>query len=347
MSALLQQVQAAKAAGAVKDQSVADKGFTRKVTPEGTTTARLLSYIEIGNQKQRDYKGEKKDDAPMVRITFELNGPAYMRNIAKEGEPEKLIPTILTEEIKLSTNDKAKYYKLFLKMKGDRENITHMAEMVGDAFIITIKHNVDKKDPTKKYANIYTTVDGWMVSPPFETSAATGVRTEVPTPALSGTEAILLQDFPSIEQWDSIFIDGTFKRKVGDEEVEVSKNFVQFKCLGSSSFKGSPLEALLIENNAIAPLLEAKAKSDAAFDSGKKEYTPAEEKKPTAVAILPEGTQGVTAAAVTASSAPVEEAGQVNSTGGAQDAEAAASTQPQTETAAVNPLTALGLAPSE
>ena len=331
MNALLQQVQAAKEAGAVKDQSVADKGFTRTVTPEGVTTARLLSYIETGAQKQRDYQGQPKPDAPMVRLTFELNGPKYMRNIAKEGEPEKLIPTLHTEEIKLSTNDKAKYYKLFLKLRGDNEKITHMAELVGSGCIIEIKHNVDKKDKTKKYANIYTQVDGWMVKPPFETSAATGVRTEVNIPAVSGTESILLQDFPSIEQWTSIFIDGTFKRKVGDDEIELSKNFVQFKCLGASDFKGSPLETMLLENNAIAPLLEAKAKSDAVFAANKPDTAPAEEKAPAAIlpdADTPPPAETVSEETVQAPTPPAEEP---CDTGTA-------------ETEAVNPLTALGLA---
>ena len=274
MSTLLEQIAAAKAANAIADQTEAQKGFVRKVTPEGTTTARLISYVEIGKQPQRAFQGEAKADALEARLTFELNGQAYMRDVSKEGEPAKMVPTLYTETITISMNEKAKFFKLFIKMRG-AQKVTHMAELVGQGFIVTIKHK-KSQDGKKTYANIYNPVDGWRVSPPVETSAATGLTTEVPVPECDGDIQVLLQAAPSIEQWNSIFIDGEREIKNGDVTTKVSKNFVQFKCLAASDFKGSALEALL-KAEGILTVLQAAAKiADDAYLAGKPADKPAE-----------------------------------------------------------------------
>jgi hypothetical protein len=268
-NSLLNDIKELASSGSLENQTVTKSAYVRPVTPEGVTTARLIGYVELGYQPQRPYQGQEKPDAPMVTLTWELNGPAYMKNVAKEGEAENIVPTIHRETIKLSTNERAKYFKLFNKMRRPNSDVLHMAQMVGSGCIIRIKHNLSKKDPSIKYANIYTPVDGWMVSPPIETSAATNETREVPVPAAVGPLQVFLWSAPSMDQWNSLYQDGTYTRKVDGVDVELSRNFVQFKILGASNLSGSKLESMLIENNALKTTLEAKAISDSAYNNTK------------------------------------------------------------------------------
>jgi len=297
-STLQQKIQAAKEAGSLSDQATAETGFKRTITPAGVSTARFVGYVEIGDQPQDPWQGKPKDDAPMVRLTWELNGPAYLRNVAKAGEPEKLVPTLITEELKLSSNEKATFYKLLQKMRGDRTEITHIAEMLGEGFIITIKHEKGKKDATKTYAKMRTQVDGWMIAPPFEVSAATGVKSEVPVPAVSEPEKAFLWDLADLDMWNSIFIDGTYNKTINGEEVALSKNFVQFKILGASNFEGSPIQKLL-DPTAVAVLKEQAAISNAAYG--------ADAPKKTAEEVGPKAPPTVLGAAEESPEPPAEE----------------------------------------
>lgn len=268
-NSLLNNIQNMVEAGTLGDQTVTQTKFVRQIAPEGVTTARLVGYVELGYLPQRPWQGEEKPDAPMVTLTWELNGKAYMKNIAKAGEPENLVPTMHRETIKLSTNERAKYFKLFNKMRRQDKPVKHMAQLLGEGCIIRIKHNASKKDPSIKYANIYTAVDGWMVTPPIETSAVSGETTEVPVPPAVTPMQLLLQSNPSIPQWNSIYIDGTYTKKINGADVTLSKNFVQYKLLGASSFSGSPLESLLKDNNLLAGLLADKNISDSAYNDSK------------------------------------------------------------------------------
>lgn len=321
---LLVDVNALVEAGELENQTEAQTGFKREVTPEGVTTARFVGYVEIGKQPQRAYEGQEKPDAEEVILTWELNGPAYMRNVAKKDEPEKLVPTIFRETITRSLNEKAKYFKLFTKMRG-AQPVKHMAQLVGQGFLIQIKHKASK-DGKSKYANIYTPVDGWMVNPPFETSAATGVTTEVPVPAADGPQQILLQDAPNEAQWNSIFIDGTFEKKDGDNTIELPRNFTQFKCIGASNFAGSKLEAVVGSN--LAALQAGKALLDAAYV---RKDAPAETK--------PDETAPTTAPTVETPPAQLETPAE---TAPEVAPEVPAETAP-TDTPAADPLAALGL----
>ena len=58
---------------------------------------------------------------------------------------------------------------------------------------------------------------------------------------------LMLWDFVTKEQWDSIFIDGTVMRKKEDgTEEEVSKNWLQLDIMQKATdFEGSPLHDLL------------------------------------------------------------------------------------------------------
>lgn len=234
----------AKAAKEVVDQTEATQGFEFEVAPEGYTTARFVGYVELGKQPQRPYKGKDKPPASEVLLTFELNGKKHITEYEKDGE-KKTRTNIVTERLRLSSNEKSGFYKLLNKMAAGRQDIKHMAEMLGEGFLIKIVHNVTEKDGNKKtWVNIKD-ADGYTVSAPETFDPVSETSTPIEVPAATVAPKLLLQAAPSKEQWESIFIDGTYTRKKGDVEEEVSKNWIQQTCMNATDFVGSALEAFL------------------------------------------------------------------------------------------------------
>lgn len=232
---------AAAAAEAGMDQSEATRGFERKIAPAGPTPARFIGYVEVGSHVEQ-FEGKDKPAAPQVKLRFELNGPAHKNEFEKDGEKRTWNNTI-DIDLSLSLNEKAGFYKLFRKMAYGRAEIKSMPQMLGEAFVLTVAHK-KSKSTGKEYPVIK--VDGeWAVSAPFSTDPMTGETKRYDIAEMTEKGQVLLWDNPSKEMWDSIYIDGSYTKKVGDTEVEVSKNFIQNRCLEATNFPGSPLEALI------------------------------------------------------------------------------------------------------
>lgn len=243
MNALLQQAKQAK-----QDQTVTPTAYTYEPPAAGKALARFVGYIELGKRKQRDYKGEKKSPEDSVLLCFELNGKKHMKEF-KEGEP--LQPTLIYEEMTLKLGDKANFKKLFNKMRGAREDVKHMAELLNEPFILTIEHNkVDGKDgqPDKIYANIKDKDGSWLVGPPAVEDPMSGEVTVVPVPEAITPLRLLFWDSPTKEQWDSLYVDGerTVKDKEGNEKI-VSNNRLQQRIVKEAvNFDGSALQDLIV-----------------------------------------------------------------------------------------------------
>mgnify|MGYP003667424486 CR=1 FL=1 len=233
------------------DQSTASTGgnFERTVAPAGFTTARFVGYVEIGKQPQRAYEGQEKPDAPEVRLTFELNGPKQITEYEKDGETHKR-SNLQREKITISQSDKSNFFKLFTKMAYGRSDIKHMAQMLGEGFLIKISHNTSK-DGKKTYANMKSKENGWEIGAPSTTDPVTNDVTMLNVPEATVALQCLLWDNPTQEMWDSIFIDGSYEK----DGVSVSKNFIQNEALDASNFGGSALEALIggMEDLTITP----------------------------------------------------------------------------------------------
>lgn len=231
-----------------ENQSEATQGGDYEYTPpaEGTTVGRFIEYVELGKQPEF-FKGEEKPNPiDSVRITFELLHPKKnIKEIEVDGGKKQIaerVSVVLSKKM----NEKAKFYKLFKAMAYGRTEITHMAEMLNEAFIITIKHN-KSADGKRTYANIYE--DGvWFVNAPIQQDALAGtsvnISASVPEP-LSPLR-IFLWSNPTKETWDSLFIDGETEVKKADGTVEkVSKNWLQEKILSAKDYGGSALEQML------------------------------------------------------------------------------------------------------
>lgn len=264
-------VQAAEEAG--MDQSVVQKGFERKLTPAGPTPMRFVSYIEIGNHVEQ-YEGKDKDPAPQVRLRFELNGEAHKNEFEKDGE-KKVFYNTIDIDIALSQNEKAGFFKLFKKMAYGRDAIKSMPAMLGEAFIGVIHHKKSQK--TGKPYPVLKMDGEWQVGAPFTTDPMTGAVTNYDIPAATEKFQMLLWDNPTQQQWDSIFIDGTYEKEVDGKKVEVSKNFIQNKCLEAVNFQGSALEALVGAQTMDMPITLEDTPAEAPKEEKAPETPPAAE----------------------------------------------------------------------
>jgi hypothetical protein len=267
------------------EEHVANSGgnFERSVPPEGKTVARFIEYIDLGSQPRPPYQGKEREPAETVRLVFELLAPN--KNIHERevnGETVKFADRI-TLSLNKSFSDKAKYLKLFEKMKYGRQNITHMAQMLGEAFVVTITHNAST-DPKNKtvYANITDSTGAYTIESPFITDPIENTVRPIPVPEALSPIRLFSWEHPSKSDWDSLYIAGTATRKdASGQEQEYSKNWIQERILGATNFNGSPLQQLLEGSADLEDVVET-VQEDVLSDEPKPKKQP---KKPVAAPV--------------------------------------------------------------
>lgn len=217
----------------------------------GKTSARFVDYIEVGMQKQKPYKGKEKAPAAKVYVTFELLGKNNIRQITKDDNSVVEVADRITVPLTLSLHEKAAFKKLFKKMTYGRQEIVHMAQMLGEEFRVTVVHNETGEGDSKRvYANITDEDGNFLVESPFkieedEDGNVIGKKKIPVRPALSPIR-LFLWDEPTDETWASLFIDGD--REVKDDKGKtktVSKNWIQNMITSAVNFEGSPIQAFL------------------------------------------------------------------------------------------------------
>jgi hypothetical protein len=243
--------QAREATTKLEDQTKVQSGgdFEYEAPAAGPTPARFVGYVELGKRKQRAYQGKEKPDAEEVMLFFELNGKKHVREVEIEGE-KKTFTNLLRVRVTKKLNEKAGFTKLFNKMLYGRDGITHMAQMLGEGFLVTVIQNEVEKDGKKRvYANLKDKDGNWQIAAPMYQTDPLDPDTLQPLPVPEATIPVklLLWGGPTKEQWESIFVDGT--RTVKDakgNETEVSKNWLQEDIVQNAvDFEGSPLQAML------------------------------------------------------------------------------------------------------
>lgn len=213
----------------------------------GVTVGVFIGYIELGKQKQPDYQGKPKPDAEEVRMVFALTHPKKnLKEIEVEGGTKK-IQEHIAFNITLKLGEKAKFKKVFNAMRYGRDGITHMAQMLGEKFLLTITHSTSEK--TKKgYANLWNEAGEIGIKAPRQEDALSGTVTDLRPSIPDALEPlkVFFFDNPTKETWDSLFVDGTRTVKGEDgKEVEKSKNWLQERIMSASNYKGSALEVML------------------------------------------------------------------------------------------------------
>lgn len=233
-------------AGEFEDQTeTTTSTYDNEPPASGVTVGRFVEYIELGKHPSPDYNGKKKPDTDKVRLTFELLAPKNIKEYEHEGEKRQRAEKITMSVSKL-LGEKASFKKLFNAMVYGRADKKHMAQMLGEAFILTIVHNVADKDGKKvTYANLNEKGGDYKIGAPFTTDPISQVTTPVPVPAALTPVKLFLFDRPTKGTWDSLFIEGTRTVKTGDKEEEVSKNWLQEKIMSAKNYEGSALQSML------------------------------------------------------------------------------------------------------
>lgn len=283
MSNLIEQ---AKAAAAKLADQTEDKGGSFEYEPPaaGPCIGRFVTYVEVGNMPQPPFKGAEKKPSPEVIIEFQLLGKKHAKEMEVEGEDGKKTKKTVYPIMRLGRSaagrdgkavkngmnmpggSKSNHYKLLKAMDYGRGN-THMAFMLGEAFKLNIVHNeveqeVNGKKTKVVYANLRDDNGIWQISAPViqkfdeETGDPIGEPQPIKAPPATVEERLLLWDAPSIEQWNSIYMGGTFTKKEGDKEVEVSKNWLQETVKNAVNFEGSAVQAVINEVDGDLPEID-------------------------------------------------------------------------------------------
>lgn len=214
----------------------------RPIPEAGTTRLRFVEYIETGmrtTEFSQPGGKKKKTTAPRVRFTFELSG----KNHAPMEFDGVQVPHTLSIRSSKGTNSKSGYIKLFKSMVGDVSNATNYIALVGDGFQGKVQHReFDKTDGTKgKAAHLGSATDGFTITPATYEDPETGETKTLKIDEPISPIRVFIWDRPSLAQWDSLYIDGTWDN--GD-----TKNEHQETIKRAENFVGSPIYNLLIES---------------------------------------------------------------------------------------------------
>lgn len=209
---------------------------------EGIARARLVGYIETGIHEKSVGAGKPAVQKPQVKLIFELSGPNHQPKVLDDGTK---LPHRITVDENYSLNEKANFYKLFRRMNW-KGTATHMSQLLGEAFLVTIKHKVTGEgDKKRTYANIRDDA-GYTVQPPRYVDPLSNQTVEVPVDPPISALRLFVWNAPTEllkPMWDSLFIDGEYPAR--GEQPARSKNVLQQEIKEALNFKDSPIFQLL------------------------------------------------------------------------------------------------------
>lgn len=209
---------------------------------EGIARARLVGYVETGIHEKNVGAGKPPVQKPQVKLIFELSGPNHQPKVLEDGTK---LPHRITVDENYSLNEKANFYKLFRRMNW-KGTATHMSQLLGEAFLVTIKHKVTGEgDKKRTYANIRDDA-GYTVQPPRYVDPLSNQTVEVPVDPPISALRLFVWNAPTEllkPMWDSLFIDGEYPAK-GDRPAR-SKNVLQEEIKAALNFKQSPIWEVL------------------------------------------------------------------------------------------------------
>jgi hypothetical protein len=229
------------------DMTKASGGGERTIAAAGPTRLRFIGYIEVGKHEKTVKGNTKLQD--QVHLIFELSGKNHP---LIEGADGKKYPQRIVVKENKSLNEKANFFKLFQRMNYSGK-ATHMAQLLGDAFLGTVSHYTFKGNDGKDVTIPQLRSQGaYDITPPRLLDPATEEYVTVNVDLPYGSKQVFFWNTASKEQWDSIFVDGEYEERKNDKgEVTApakSKNILQNLIKSAQNFKGSPVEAMLVGN---------------------------------------------------------------------------------------------------
>lgn len=265
MSNLLAQAQAAVQSNTLTNmQEVAEQqggNFERKLLPTGKARVRFTGYIECGTQTQQAFQGKAKPPAPEVRLVFHVVGGKgkdeqgnVVDFVSQEDIDKGFFPRISPFfPMAIKGGERAGSTKVWAAMNyaGDANNYVDLL-IQQKLYLLPIRQGTNKAG---KPINIYDLAD-------LEEAVNPDTCEVYDAPLVPEDKIqLFLFDHPTVEQWDSIFIDGT-----GQDGK--SKNYIQEYIQKATNFVGSPMEQLLMSGGVSLPSIteEATATSDGASE---------------------------------------------------------------------------------
>lgn len=201
--------------------------------PEGACFLRLVGYVEIGKHRSTWQGNVKIKDK--VHLVFELSGKNYPPTETDNGP----VPARITVKETLSLSEKANFFKLFNAMRNGREDITHMAQMLGEGFIGRVYHSTFQGRDGKEVTIARLRNDaGYSIRPPYREDPETGESVKVRVPDAISQLRLFVWDLADKDMWDSLFIDGEY-------DDGRTKNVFQAAILEAENFEGSPIHQVL------------------------------------------------------------------------------------------------------
>lgn len=209
---------------------------------EGIARARFVGYVETGSHERSIGAGKPKVAKPTVLLIFELSGPLHAPKVLDDGTK---LPHRITVDLNYSLNEKAGFYKLFKRMNWEGK-AQHMSQLLGQAFLVTVKHTVTGEgDKKRTYADIRDE-SGYLLTPPRYVDPLTNQTIDVPVdPPISALRLFVWNAADELlkPMWDTLFIDGEYPAR-GDRPAK-SKNVLQDAIKSALNFKDSPIFRLL------------------------------------------------------------------------------------------------------
>lgn len=215
-------------------------GGDYKPPEKGGTQLRFIEYVETGvhtTGKEGSTYGQKTK--PRAQFGFELSGKKHE---AKKLDDGRIIPHVIRFELVIGQGKKNDYSKLFKLMVQEYPGKKNFAQLLGEAFRGTVIHREWKaaNGDTRVSADLKNGDAGFTITGvTYEDPESGEVKKLKVAPAISDLR-LFLWDLADMDQWDSIFIDGTF-------EDGNTKNKVQEKIKAAENFTGSPIYDALIE----------------------------------------------------------------------------------------------------
>lgn len=256
MSFTLSQIkQQAEAARSVHEAAMeaTEGGGSKHELQAGTALAVVTSYIETGDHEVKSGKSKGKVNSKgfMELRLFDVAGKSdglYTQTMKNKDGTEEVYGSVIRHNFNnISRNELSNFRKDFDKLcdAAGIEGATSMMDLLGKTFIVDL---VENESNGKTYINL----DLDRIRPNHPTDPVTGNvdTTQMVLPLPVSLEELpykmFLWEAPTVEAWDSLFVDGTREVEKDGKKVEVSKNWLQELIMSAVNYIGSPLESVLI-----------------------------------------------------------------------------------------------------
>lgn len=234
----------------------------------GLVRLRFVGYVEVGKhfKKGNPSKRIPDKDVDLVHLVFELSGPKHEPKVLEDGTK---FPQRMTLKLTKSLSDKAHYFKLFKKMNLDGQ-ATHFSQLLGQAYLGTIRHDTwktqDGKDRTTAYLDDADRVYTIRAPRVEQTDPETGDVKIIPVkvgPAISELRLFVWNAADSMigDLWQSIRIEKTGD---GDYDPNVFQNTIK----KAVNFQGSPIAQYLAAKGEVADIPAATKADDLGLGDG-------------------------------------------------------------------------------